>query len=467
MPEQRPDLQPLRALVDDARHQLRRVGVAYSQTIQASGTPAPTASLASGTLPTGLTLTGSTRRIAGTPTGPVKADFEITATNSAGSDTKALSILVPNEGSGAAMPAVTTVTLVPAAIEVLPGEVIDLLVTVEGPLDEPIVNLGGTAEVSNANATAEQLAPTDTSGQATIRVTGVTSGECVVSVDFDGVDSNACYVTVLEAVAPTVETTSLPEAITGAAYSQTLEATGSLPIDWALDSGSLPDGLALSEAGAITGIATTAQTANFVVRATNEFGSDTQALSITARLAVGITSVTVTPETVTIRPGAQTQLQAAVDGVGAFNPAVTWSVQSGGGAVSPTGLYTAPADETSAVVRAASAQDPTKYDEATITVEAPPAADAIHVPGIRFAKYAGSTLTVRTRITVLEGSPEGLIVAATSDDASKVAITPAQIVADEDGYTSFVLTFLAGGEAIITFASGELESRLLAISRTG
>ncbi len=445
-----------------------RVGQAYSQTVQATGTPSPTAAITAGALPAGLALTASTRLISGSPTAPVASAFDVTVTNSAGSDMKSLSILVPNEGSGGDAPVVTTVTLVPAAVDVLPGDTVDLLLTVEDLVGNPIANVTVAVTVADtAFATAVQLAPTDALGQATVRVTGAAAGLVGVYVTVDTVRSNTSDVTVLDAVPPAIDTTTLADAIIGQAYSAQLQAQGSPPLTWSLDSGALPAGFALSSDGAVYGTGASATTGVFTVKATNAYGTDTQALSLAVVPLVSITSVTVTPETVTIRPGAQTQLAAAVAGTGAFNPAVTWSVISGGGSVSPAGLYTAPPTASVVVVRATSVQDATKYDEATITVEVAPAADTIYVPGIRFGKYAGSALSIRTRITTLSGSLEGLIVTAASNEPAKVAVTPASVAADVDGYAEFTLAFLSSGEAVVTFASGGLSSKLLAITRTG
>src|SRR5580698_1642619 len=57
--------------------------------------------------------------------------------------------------------------------------------------------------------------------------------------------------------APSVTTTSLPAGTTGAAYSANLLATGGKqPYSWSLKSGSLPAGLSLTKAGAISGAPT-------------------------------------------------------------------------------------------------------------------------------------------------------------------------------------------------------------------
>jgi hypothetical protein len=58
------------------------VGKPYSFHIPASGTPAPTLAVSSGTLPAGLTLNGTTGIISGTPLSAGGSTFTVTATNS-------------------------------------------------------------------------------------------------------------------------------------------------------------------------------------------------------------------------------------------------------------------------------------------------------------------------------------------------------------------------------------------------
>ena len=92
------------------------------------------------------------------------------------------------------------------------------------------------------------------------------------------------YFTISEnaAAAPSITTSSLPGGKVGEAYSQTLSATGTMPITWGIDSGNLPAGLTLDEAtGEISGTPTAAGTASFTVKAENSAGSDTKELSIT------------------------------------------------------------------------------------------------------------------------------------------------------------------------------------------
>ena len=97
-----------------------KVGEAYSQTLTANGTAPITWSIDGG-LPAGLSLNADTGEISGTPTAEGTATFTVKATNSAGSNTKELSITITK-----AAPAEHTIT-----------------VTTEG---------GGTASASSAKA---------------------------------------------------------------------------------------------------------------------------------------------------------------------------------------------------------------------------------------------------------------------------------------------------------------------------
>ena len=69
-------------------------------------------------------------------------------------------------------------------------------------------------------------------------------------------------------------------------YSFTLQATGDVPITWAVTVGALPTGISLSAAGVLSGTPSGVESQTFTVEATNTQGSDTQALT----LAIGTVS---------------------------------------------------------------------------------------------------------------------------------------------------------------------------------
>ena len=114
----------------------------------------------------------------------------------------------------------------------------------------------------------------------TVRVTDATP-------DFD---DQALSITVNAPGAPTITTTSLPQAVANVSYSKTLAvSSGTAPFTWSVFLGSLPDGLTLaSSTGIISGAPTTAGTSNFTVRVTdNVAATDDQALSITVNAPSG------------------------------------------------------------------------------------------------------------------------------------------------------------------------------------
>ena len=74
-----------------------KVGEAYSQTLTADGTTPITWNIIGGTLPESLTLNETTGKISGTPTAAGTASFTVKAENSAGSDTKELSITITKD----------------------------------------------------------------------------------------------------------------------------------------------------------------------------------------------------------------------------------------------------------------------------------------------------------------------------------------------------------------------------------
>jgi hypothetical protein len=117
-----------------------------------------------------------------------------------------------------------------------------------------------------------------------------------------GNNSRSLSITVnASSTAPLVTTTSLASGTVGSFYSQTLTATGTTPITWTLQSGTLPAGLSLSSSGVLSGTPTTAATTSgLVFRATNAVGSaDSGSLSITISAAIGA-PVLVTAPTITV-----------------------------------------------------------------------------------------------------------------------------------------------------------------------
>lgn len=87
---------------------------------------------------------------------------------------------------------------------------------------------------------------------------------------------------------PTITTTTLPNGAVVVDYNAIIAADGDAPITWSIVSGAIPLGTALDAgSGGITGQPNTAGVHSFTARATNSFGTDDQALSITVRIREG------------------------------------------------------------------------------------------------------------------------------------------------------------------------------------
>jgi len=192
-------------------------------------------------------------------------------------------------GSGT-VPTITTATLPNGKV----GTAYSQKVTATG--DAPIT----WSVASSTLPTGLSLAPTTgvISGTPT---TAATSTFTVKATNSAGSNTKQLSITIARSggggtnppptiTAPTITTASLTNGTIGTAYSQTVTATGTTPITWSIDNGTLPAGLTLSAAGVISGTPTTAGTSTFTVRAANSAGNNTKQLSIT--IVIGIPTFT-------------------------------------------------------------------------------------------------------------------------------------------------------------------------------
>jgi Putative Ig domain len=263
------------------------IGSAYSQKVSATGGAGTlTYSISSGTLPAGLTLSGST--ISGTPTGPTgTANFTVKVTDSstagAMSATQQLGITV--NSSVAALSITTTA---------LPNG------SVSGAYSFVLASTGGVAPVTwsiTSGTLPTGLALTPSTGA----ITGTATTAGTASITFQVADSSTPPQTAKASLSLTIAqlmitTTSLLNPMVGEAYNQTVlytDSGGTLPVAWSLASGSsLPAGFSLDpSSGAITGTATAGEigTSNFTVQVTDSSvptpQTATQALSLTITTA--------------------------------------------------------------------------------------------------------------------------------------------------------------------------------------
>lgn len=203
--------------------------------------------------------------------------------------------------------------------------------------------------------------------------------------------TRALSITVSAPAALTITTASLPGAVIGTPYNQTLTAAGGIsPYTWSISTGTLPAGLNLNTStGAITGNPTTAGTANFTVMVTDSAtptaATATKALSITVTSAPPLTITTASLPGGTVGT-AYSQTLAATGGTGAYS----WSVSVG---TLPAGLTLTPA---TGVISGTPTTAGTANFTAMVTDSASPTANTATQALSIVVAAAGTPITITT-----------------------------------------------------------------------
>jgi len=313
------------------------IGTAYSKTLTAVFGTAPyfwSLVPGEGVLPNGLGLDSTTGAISGTPITTGTFSFTAQVTDSAAqpqSATQQLTIVVTN---------LLTITT-PAT---LPQEGVR-----NAPYSFTMAATGGTTPYTWSIApkgTPLPLGLTLNSASGVISGTPTVSGSTTFTVDVASSGSpdkpTAKNVTLTVVDAPIVATSSLPEAITGKAYSQQLVAAfGTAQYTWSLipGQGVLPAGLTLDPVtGIISGKATTTGTSAFTVEATD---STTPKQSATQHLSIAVADpLAVTTPAALPLEGVRNALYSFTLGATGGTAPFTWSVTVG---ALPAGLTLNPA----------------------------------------------------------------------------------------------------------------------------
>lgn len=174
-----------------------------------------------------------------------------------------------------------------------------------------------------------------------------------------------------------------------------------------------------------------------------------------------VSTVSVTPATITVTGGATQQFSATVSGTNNPSQSVTWSV-SGGGSINASGLYTAPAagaSSQSVTVTATSTADNTKAGTAAVTVPAtaggPPTVSSVSVsPGT--ATVAGLAQQTFTATVSGTNGPSQLVnwtVAPTGTITSGGVLTAPAAISSTQTLTITATSIADGtkaGTAIVT-----------------
>ncbi|RZN13686.1 autotransporter outer membrane beta-barrel domain-containing protein, partial [Bradyrhizobium sp. Leo121] len=195
-------------------------GIAYSQTVTASGGTAPyTYAVTSGSLPSGLLLDPSTGKISSTPTTPSNSGFTITATDA-------------NRATGSA--AYTLTISAPGALSLSPVAGALGGGTIGVAYNQTVTASGGTAPYGYA-VTSGSLPAGLSLDPSTGKISGTptaasNSSFTVTATDANRTTGSAGYTIAISASAASFTFTppagSLPEAMAGEEYRQSLSAKG-------------------------------------------------------------------------------------------------------------------------------------------------------------------------------------------------------------------------------------------------
>jgi hypothetical protein len=323
------------------------IGSNYSCDVMVSGGTEPFSWTVSG-LPVGLTSnastdTSSTLAISGTP--PAAAALRVSsAVHAEGSSTMAnVQIGVTDSHHHVAHLNFTITVSAPAALTITTSS--PLTGGTAGTAYSATVTAGGGTTPYKWTITGLPAGLTFTSGTPSATISGTTDSVGTFSVMASATDSAATPATVsatlsltmAQAAALVISTTSLPGGTINVAYSQTLSANGGVtPLKWSLASGNLPAGMSISMAGVISGTSTVTGTSSFTVKVTDsESPAQTamQALSVTINPAgQGLSITTTSPLSGASLGTAYSAMIAATGGT----PPYMWTL--GSSSMLPAGL---------------------------------------------------------------------------------------------------------------------------------
>jgi uncharacterized protein YhjY with autotransporter beta-barrel domain len=295
-------------------------GAAYSQTLTATGGAAPyTFALTAGALPNGIAL-ASGGALSGTSTVVGTYTFTATATDGNGqTGSRAYTVTI----------AAPTLTMTPAAgtLTAPYGAAYTQTFTASGGSNTFSHTLSG-ALPAGLSFSGNTITGTPTvPGNYPITVTATDTVLTGTGAPFSIAQN---YTLNVPAPAVAVNPATLPNPTAGAAYSQTLTATGgSAPYTFALTAGALPNGIALASGGALSGTSTVVGTYTFTATATDGNGQ-TGSRAYTVTIAAPTLTMTPAAGTLTAPYGAAyTQTFTASGGSNTFSHTLSGALPAG------------------------------------------------------------------------------------------------------------------------------------------
>jgi len=258
-----------------------QVTVPYAQTVLVQGGISPlTFSVTIGSLPAGLTIGSSTGSISGTPTSAGTSNFTVKVLDSVGnSTTQAYSLVVA--ASPYATLAFQNTTLLPIMLNT--SDTRNILVTGGLPPYSFTITAGAVPAGMTFNSSTGAI-----TGSAT--ATG-TSTFTVQVTDSRTSTASQAYNLVVSPIL-SIPSATFPSAITGQAYSTTVNATGGTA-PYVFGAVGLPTGINITSGGAISGATTVAGSYSITVTVTDANGLTAQkTVSMNVASVLSITTAT-------------------------------------------------------------------------------------------------------------------------------------------------------------------------------
>ncbi|MBQ7733704.1 MAG: putative Ig domain-containing protein [Synergistaceae bacterium] len=253
------------------------VGESYYGYFTASGTAPIEYSISAVGRANGFVCNEATGVITGMPITEHTFTMRITAENSAGSDTRDVSITVVNNGKG---PRITTSSL-PNAKR---GEYYSQAITETGgtyPIKWAVQSgsLPPGLSLSNTSARTTYLTGTpNTNGDYEFTISATDSSNTPSGRNLYGTKKFKISV----ADPPKITNVYVPSGVVGESYSGYFKASGTAPIEYSISAVGIANGLVCNDStGGLTGVPITEHTFTMRITAENSAGSDTRDVSIT------------------------------------------------------------------------------------------------------------------------------------------------------------------------------------------